>query len=151
MLVSIVGSVLAVFIPAFTRHLHASRLVEPLDGLQAIGASATFLASQRPASEAYPTSVGLTPEQVPSGTSVEDPPGTWDHPTWQELGFRIERPHHFSFAFDSATVAGGSKFTARSHGDLDGDGLFSTFEVSGEFLPGKTPLLYPLEMDREVE
>lgn len=148
---SVAGSVLAVFVPAFIEHLHASRLAEPLDGLNRIGARATLLASQGKPTAAYPVSVGLTPAEVPSGEAVEDPPGTWDHPTWQALEFRIERPHYYSFAFESEAQTDGSRFTARAHGDLDGDGLYSTFKLNGQYLVGETPVLFPLEMDREVE
>ncbi len=150
-LLSVAGAVAAVFVPAFVRNLHASRLVEPLEGLRAIGASATALAVERGPTQAYPPSVGLTPEEVPAGESVEDPAGTWDQPTWKELGFKFERPHYYAFAFDSESSKSGSSFTARAHGDLDGDGLLSTFKLSGEFKMGDEAVLYPLEMDREVE
>ncbi len=150
-LLSVAGSVAAVFVPNFVRHLHASRLAEPLDGLRHIGAEATAFALQRPAEDAYPPPVGLTPKQVPPGESVEDPPGVWEHPTWRALGFAQPRPHYFSFAFDSERGASGSRFSARAHGDLDGDGQYSTFKLNGEYRVGESPVTYPLEMDREVE
>jgi hypothetical protein len=150
-LLSVTGCVAAVFVPAFVRNLEASRLAEPLEGLRAIGARATLLANERGADQAYPPSVGLTPAEIPAGQSVVDPEGTWDDPTWQLLGFEQLRPHYFAFAFDSNTSKTGSSFTARAHGDLDGDGLSSTFKLSGEFAAGDEAVLYPLEMDREVE
>lgn len=151
MLVSISGSVLAVGVPAFMRDLHASRLAEPLDGLHHIAARATLLAAASDARAAYPESVELTPSEVPAGKSVLDPPGTWEHPTWKRLEFRLERPHYYAFAFDSKASVEGSEFTARAHGDLDGDGLLSSFRLSGEYRLGGEPIVYPLEMDREVE
>ncbi len=150
-LLSVAGSVAAVFVPAFVRHLHASRLAEPLDGLRHIGAHATAFALERPAQDAYPPPVGLTPKEVPQGESVEDAPGTWEKPTWKALDFALFRPHYFSFAFDSEGNETGSQFTASAHGDLDGDGLYSTFKLRGEYRAGESPVTYPLEMDREVE
>lgn len=129
------GSLLAVAIPAFVRELHASRFAEPIDGLQRIGAAAIAYAKDRPASEAFPPSVALTPSAPPRGTREIDPPGTWDDPTWQALEFRPVAkdgvPHAFAFAFDSARSPGRSTFTAHAHGDLDGDGARSTFEIRG--------------------
>ncbi|MBX3129549.1 MAG: hypothetical protein KF718_22715 [Polyangiaceae bacterium] len=149
--VAIAASVLATALPAFVRNLHASRLVEPVDGLNRIATRATVLAVGRPPSAAYPPSAPLTPAEVPKGQRVTDPPGTWSHPTWQELGFFIDVPHSFSFLFESEGGESGSRFTARAHGDLDGDGLWSTFEISGQSEPGKPPVVQPMEIDREVE
>jgi hypothetical protein len=150
-LVAVIGSVVATALPAFVRNLHASRLVEPIDGLNRIATRATVLAAGRPAKGAYPPSVPLTPEQVPKGERVSDPPGTWEHPTWRELGFSQENPHWFSFAFESNNGAGLATFTARAHGDLDGDGLQSTFSVSGQSKDGAGPVTLPMEIHREVE
>jgi hypothetical protein len=150
-LVAVGGSVLAVFVPTFVRQLHASRLAEPLDGLQRLGSKATMLAAGRSLRKAYPESVGLTPSEVPAGQSVEDPEGTWDHPTWQTLDFRMTRPHFYAFAFESKPGDDVARFTARALGDLDGDGLFSTFKLEGQMRLGEAPQLFPLEMDREIE
>ena len=145
------GSVLASALPVFVRNLHASRLAEPIDGLGRIAARATMLAASRPAADAYPDTVNLTPSQVPRGQRVLDPPGTWDHPTWRSLDFAWAVPHSFSFAFESHSSQGLAVFRARAHGDLDGDGLHSTFEISGESRDGAQPVVYPMQMHREIE
>ena len=149
--VSILGSVIAVFIPAFASNLHASRLSEPLDGLKHIGARASALADERPASDAYPPSVGLTPSSVPSGVSVEDAEGTWEHPTWKLLEFRQPSLHYYAFSFQSENRPTGSSFVARAHGDLDGDGVFSNFEIRGSKRSGEDASLSHVSMDREIE
>ncbi|MEB2313459.1 MAG: hypothetical protein OZ928_16570 [Polyangiaceae bacterium] len=149
--VAVLGSLLAAGVPAFVKNLHASRLVEPIDGLERIATRATALAAGRAAELAYPESVGLTPAEVPRGVRVTDPPGTWDHPTWRELGFSFSAPHAFSFAFESENAAGHASFRALAHGDLDGDGVLSTFQISGQTRDGAEPTVEPMEMDREVE
>lgn len=145
------GSVLAVFIPPFVRNLHASRLTEPLDALQRISRRAAELADNAPTLQAFPASVGQTPAQVPRGELVTDPPGTWANPTWRILDFGFETPHAFSFELSSHNAAEGSSYVAIAHGDLDGDGVLSTFQVSGSVRPGGAPQTFPLEVTREVE
>lgn len=122
-----------------------------MEGLLRIGSSATELASRRGLSRAYPDPAPLTPREVPAGHSVEDSPELWQHPTWQELGFRIDHAHYFSFAFDSDNGDERSSFVAKAHGDLDGDGQLSTFELRGEWRKGGDPELFPVEILREVE
>jgi hypothetical protein len=150
-LVSVSGSVLAATVPPFIENVHASRLVEPMEGLRHIATRATALAAGRSASMAYPASAELTPEDVPRGEARLDPPGTWEHPTWRLLGFGWDTPHYFSFAFESENQSGVARFVARAHGDLDGDGVVSTFEVSGYSRDGAEPVTLPLSMYREVE
>lgn len=148
------GSVLAAGVPAFVRNLSASKLSEPVRGLQRISASAVAYAEAKPQSISFPPSVGLTPAQVPLGVRVTDPPETWEHLTWASLGYKMTEPHAFSFQFDSATDpnTGAMTFIVTSHGDLDGDGTLSTFEVRGERQPGKSAAVVPgMYVDREVE
>jgi len=149
--VAIAGSVLASALPVFVRNLNASRLSEPVDGLGRIAARATALAASRPAENAYPSTVGLTPAQVSRGGRALDPPGTWDHPTWRELEFSWRNPHSFSFAFESHNAVGLALFRARAEGDLDGDGIHSQFEISGQSPDGAEPSVFPMDVHREIE
>lgn len=148
---AVIGSLLATALPSFARNLHASRLAEPIDGLHRIATRATALAAGRPAAEAYPETVGLTPAQVPRGERVTDPPGTWNKPTWRELDFSFKGPHSYSFSFESHNAPGEATFHAVAHGDLDGDGVLSTFEISGRSKDGAEPTVSPLDMYREIE
>ncbi len=131
---ALLGSILAVAIPTFARDIHASRTVEPVDGLVRIGASAVEYARTRAVGEAFPAPAPLTPGVAPRGVCAVDPPGTWDQPTWIALAFTPApegAPHCFAFEFDSHLAASSSTFVAQAHGDLDGDGLPSTFEIHG--------------------
>jgi hypothetical protein len=82
---------------------------------------------------------------------VVDPAGTWDHPTWRRLDFAETDPHGFSFEFISELGRERSTFIARAHGDLDGDGVTSTFEITGESTATEAPTLGTLWVHREVE
>src|ERR1017187_3270829 len=145
------GSLLAIAVPTFLREVHASRLVEPVDGLQRLGASAVAYAQERtstPGAPAFPPSAPLTPGAPPRGHCDVDPPNAWETPTWVALGFRPVPPgvpHCFSFAFDSVPSAAKATFRAHAHGDLDGDGVSSTFEVTGRAVEGdpRGPVLDP--------
>lgn len=145
------GAVLAVTVPVFVRNLNASRMTEALDGLERISTRASALADSAPQDRAYPASCPLTPSSVARASLVTDPPSTWSHPTWRLLGFSIETPHAYSFQFDSANGPGESHFTVEAHGDLDGDGVVSTFRTGGSIRPGQPPQRSPLEVIREVE
>jgi type II secretory pathway pseudopilin PulG len=133
--IAIAGSVLAVAVPTFVRNLSWSRLAEATDGLNRIGGHAVQGASGKACAQAFPASAPLTPPSVPRGKPAVDPePDPWQHPTWRALDFRpspLGVAHSFSFAFENATTADTSSFVAAAHGDLDGDGTTSTFEIRG--------------------
>jgi hypothetical protein len=142
--------VLAVGIPAFVRDLHASRLVEPIDGLNRIAAAAAARV-EKGGVKTYPESAARTPREVPSGAPMLDPPGVWEHPTWVSLGVSFSRPHSYAFEFQSDRRGRRSKYVASAWGDLDGDGQLSEFSVRGEVVDGQAPVTFPMEMRREVE
>jgi len=143
---AILGSVLAVAIPAFFRDLRSSRFAEPTEGLAHLGEGAVAYAASHLVGEAFPPSAPLTPAHPPRGIMAADPFGTWQTPTWQALGFPPPRasgraftegqPHAFSFAFDSTLSPARSSFVAHAHGDLDGNGVMSTFELRGHDVEG---------------
>jgi hypothetical protein len=158
------GSVVAVAVPTFFQNLSASKLSEPIEGLDRMVTSAVAYAARHPQEISFPPSAPLTPAEVPRGVRVVDPPEAWQHLTWLALDFGFDpcakrppscgTPHAFSFKFDSeldpATQV--MRFTATAHGDLDGDGIVSTFEVRGERAPGQGARVLPgMFIDREVE
>ena len=145
------GAALAVFVPTFIKNVHASRLVEPLDGLARIAGRAAQLADASPQAAAYPESAPLTPSNVPRGELVRDPAGTWSHPTWRLLDFAFGAPHAYGFELASKNAPELSSYTATARGDLDGDGVLSRCEVSGSVKPGAAPQTLPLEVVREIE
>jgi hypothetical protein len=145
------GSLLAVMVPAFVKNLHASRMSEALEGLEKITGRALVLSDTAPLSAAFPKSCPLTPAAVPRATLAQDPPHTWDHPTWRLLDFSFDTPHAYSFQFESQAGPDVSRFVAEAHGDLDGDGVLSTFRTGGSIRQGEAPKRAVLEVSREVE
>ena len=160
---ALAGSVLAVAVPTFFREVHASRLAEPVDGLKAIGEAALAYARSHPlpatpqGGQGFPASAPMTPAVPPRGRCEPDPPGSWDLAPWQALDFRPVpegSPHCFSFSFDSANAPSRATFQAQAHGDLDGDGITSTFQISGQYAENdpRGPFIDPgMMVDSEVE
>jgi hypothetical protein len=154
---SLVASLLAVAVPTFVREVHASRFVEPVDGLQRIGAAAVAYGKAHPVLQGFPASAPPTPSTPPRGRCEADAAGLWDQPTWQALEFRPVpegAPHCFSFSFESSLSPSVSTFRAQAHGDLDGDGIPSTFEITGRYVDGdpRGPVVDPgMFIDSEVE
>jgi len=153
--VALVGSLLAVGVPAFVRELHASRFHEPSAGLARLSEAAVAYAEGRSVDGAFPPAAPLTPATVPRGKLDVDPPGAWDAPTWRALHFRAEAegvPHAFSFGFDSALSPAASSFVAHAHADLDGDGTTSSFEVRGRCTrPGEATIDPGMVVASELE
>ena len=147
------GSVIAVAVPAFVRNLSASKLSEPVEGLDRLTRAAVSYAEGRPQDFSFPPSAPMTPASVPRARREADTPEAWEHLTWKSLHFRVDHPHAFAFEFRSdVDAAHTARFTASAHGDLDGDGVLSTFEVRGERLPGQPARALPgMFVDREVE
>ena len=141
-------------VPAFVRNLAFSKLSEPVDGLDQLVTQAVAYSHGRPQNISFPPSAPLTPSEVPRGVAAEDPANAWEHLTWKSLAFRFDRPHYFAFEFASALDpdTGVMRFVASAHGDLDGDGVLSTFEVRGERPPAQEARVLPgMFVDREVE
>lgn len=145
------GSLLAVAVPAFVKNLSFSRTNEATSGLARIGAHAIAGASGKACDAAFPPTAPLTPATVPRGKPAVDPePDPWQHPTWRALDFRAAPAgvaHSFSFAFDEQK----GSFVAHAHGDLDGDGQTSTFELRGGCADGASKLAPGMYVEQEVE
>jgi len=149
--IAVIGSLLAVAVPTFVRNMSASRLTEATDGLARIGAHAVEHANAKPCAEAFPPRAPLTPDRVPRGKPAVDPdPDPWEHPTWKALDFRPSAPgvaHSFAFGFESDAGA----FVAHAHGDLDGDGTTSTFELRGKCGESGASLVPGMVVESELE
>ena len=70
------------------------------------------------------------------GSKYQSAPSEWSagdiNTGWRCLQFSINDPQFFMYSY-TATVAGGAgdTFAARAQGDLDGDGVLSSFTVNG--------------------
>jgi hypothetical protein len=77
-----------------------------------------------------------------------------DNPVWNGLNFQLEQRHYFHYNFKWKNTPGGfgaCQFTAQAFGDLDGDGVYSTFERAGAADEMGVNAAAGLFVDREVE
>jgi prepilin-type N-terminal cleavage/methylation domain-containing protein len=123
----------------------------------------------RTGQENGPTAAGTTPA---TAISCGDGPGgrcvpssnvgggyyaitEWnDNEVWNGLGFQMEQGHFFHYNFaatNDATGFGRCQFTSQAFGDLDDDGLLSTFERTGGADMNGVNAAAGLYIDREVE
>jgi len=76
------------------------------------------------------------------------------NPVWQEMNFVKESPHAFHYDFrwhNTEEREGTCQFTVQVFGDLDDDGLFSTFERSGAADNNGLNAAAGLYIDRQLE
>jgi hypothetical protein len=145
---ALLGSVAAIAIPAFVRELHASRFSEPIDALGRMSTATIRFAEQ---THKLPDSAPLTPPSPARGKKEAYPADLWSHPTWKALAFQAA-PDGVPFAFAYEFEALPAGFVARAHGDLDGDGVYSTFEVRGSAQPGEPLKIEPgMYIESELE
>lgn len=145
LLLSMAGIVLAVGIPAFIRGLRTSKTAEAALELERMFAAvAAYYEVPQPTPtgprlRCLPESAGPTPEQPstdPVAVSFQAPemPGS---ATWRALGYEPSGPIRFRYSLHAARAGCGSLgaeardkpvVVLRAEGDLDGDGVLSTFE-----------------------
>ena len=137
--VGIVGLLATIAVPAFMKYIKRSRTAEAGQMLSKIyvGARTYYL---------DPTQPGLTPvdPQFPASLTGTTPTlgdccltggkcaaeqTQWETEMWTALQFSVPDPHYFSYTYE--TLDEYAEFTARANGDLDCDGVYSTFEMFG--------------------
>jgi len=137
--VAIIGLLAAIAVPAFTKYLKKSRTSEAAQFVRKIydGARAYYLnppqPGLRPVAPQFPApTTSPTPtldDCCNQGGKCEPDQALWDGDIWTALQFSVDDPHYYSYTY--VTVDELSGFTARANGDLDCDGLYSTFEMLG--------------------
>tara|TARA_R110002096_G_scaffold350395_1_gene543426 strand:+ start:1948 stop:3369 length:1422 start_codon:yes stop_codon:yes gene_type:complete len=150
MVVAGIGVLSAVAIPAFTKYTKKSKTSEGIqfikkmsDGARTYYATPDFASTSLTPSQTkkhFPASVGPTP---PLGTCCSmggkciPDADTWEHPTWKALDFAMRDPHYYSYEFKTEVKDGVTSYTALAYGDLDCDGVYSTFSHYGVVVDGE--------------
>jgi type IV pilus assembly protein PilA len=134
--VAIIGILAAVAIPAFIKYIKASKSSEATSNLRKIydGEVAYFdIDHVNSAGDRYLAqfvSAGPQPATVPSGQKVL---GNWADDGWISLHFGTDAPVYYRYTAVASGTGADASFTARAEGDLDGDGIYSTFERVGRY------------------
>lgn len=74
-------------------------------------------------------------------------PAWWSVPAWRAVRFEVHQPHAYSYEFRPDERG----FTAFAYGDLDCDGVSSTFSIRGEVGTGGMIELEPLRTTNPLE
>ncbi len=132
----------SVAVPAFRRYSRRTRAQMALPRLQRMcdGARSYYEESGRLArslagrdgAKRFPESTAVTPTRrcCEAGSKGRCLGTDWDQPTWRALGFDL-RSHRYRYQFLSSGLGPKARFTARALGDLDCDGVQSTYERIG--------------------
>jgi prepilin-type N-terminal cleavage/methylation domain-containing protein len=144
--VTILGLLAAVALPSYAKYVRRSRTSEASMNVRKMyDASVGYYGSEH-----ADRNGSILPRQFPNiGTRVSTPgttcclapgnvggkcmpnPGLWDVPTWIALNFGEFDPWYYQYSYVSAGTDVAAQFTAAAYGDLDCDGLLSTFERAG--------------------
>ena len=142
-MMAFVGVGAAVAIPAFMKYIRRSKSIEASMNVRRMyDSSVAYFESEQinldgtPKPKHFPASAPRTPATTAckDGNSVKHmpTPETWNHPTWKALNFEINDAFYYQYEY----VSDGKSFTARVFGDLNCDGVLSTFERVGEVRDG---------------
>lgn len=143
--VAIVGLLASIAVPSFVHYIAKARSTEARMHVEKIynGARIYWLEPQ-----SLPGVVGTLPAQFPVSQAATPAirccvtgggPGgrcapdaaQWQAPTWVGVHFSMDDPHYYQYEFTSSA----NEFTARAIGDLDCDGLTSSYSMVGRVDP----------------
>lgn len=145
-----VGVLAAVAVPSFMKYMKKSKTAEGVINLKHISHNAReYYITGDPegltvGSKSLPPSVGPTPALgtcCASGEKCSPQDGDWNQAGWKALDFAMSDPHYYSYEFVSAPADSAvQSFTAFAYGDLDCDGVYSTYSAYGEVINGELQL-----------
>ncbi|MBU1431548.1 hypothetical protein KKF91_13480 [Myxococcota bacterium] len=138
----ILGVLSAVAIPAFVKFTQRSKASEAHMNVRRMFDSAVYYYEEEHVDaegnilpKSFPKSTTLTPKapNCVNGNLVKQMPDSevWQEEGWKQLNFELYEPSYYQYQFISEGEGKAAKFTARAIGDIDCDGVYSTFERVG--------------------
>ncbi len=159
-MVAVAGIMAAVAIPAFIKYTRKAKSVEATEGIDkiAVGAKAYYLADR------YDQAGQLQPHAFPAGSQEWTPaktccaqggkcqpdPSDWNRGPWMALHFQLSDPHYYQYRFTSQGSGTAATFVAEARGDLDCDGVFSSYRVVGKVVGDQVEVSGPI-VENEME
>ncbi len=99
------------------------------DGLQPAGTRPDAAKAMRHFPPPSRASVPANPEDV-RGKRYQSAIGDWSTSPWLEMSFKISTPQFYTYSFESQGSGLAAQATVEAHGDLDGNGVTSTFRAT---------------------
>ncbi len=158
------GCMAAIAIPSFTRYIKRSKSAEARMNVQSLyhGAVAYYESEQlgsdgKVRTHVFPATTDWTPAEgacgYPGGKIPPDPT-PWRKPTWEALHFTVDAPSFYQYRFSVVIGDGshpGDEAMVEARGDLDCDGIFSSYVRHLVVGPGQTIQAGDLVIEREDE
>ena len=147
--IAIVAGILALMgllvVPALRRYVRLTKTSEAFVSLNRIEVGAVayhradhFDATGQPVPRQFPGTDGPVPGtpcwNQPQARCAGRDPG-WTNATWRALRFSMENSHYYTYAFSSAGFWEYAQYTATARGNLDGDGIVTTFQSHAGMQP----------------
>lgn len=107
----------------------AANYYDTSDGNQPVGTTADSAHAMRHFPPASKFSVPPDPESVKARRYQSALPD-WQASPWRELHFSMPQPQFYAYSFESQGAGAIAKATIIAHGDLDGDGVTSTYRIT---------------------
>ncbi len=148
--VAIIGVLAAVAVPAFMKYIRKAKTAEVREHTRRMYEQARVYYFETYGARTaggivkhqFPDTVQMTPVSTccqPDGSNKCSPNAAqWSDPTWRALHFSMDDPHYYRYEFISGGTGTGAEFTVRAMGDLDCDGIESTFEMYGTVMTGES-------------
>jgi hypothetical protein len=159
LLLSLSALVLAVFVPSFVRRVRTNKIDEAPELLAELSRrTAAYYAAHPtgclpPGAGPAPGAPARKPEELDFSS-----PETPGHATWRALAFQPGRPVRFSYQYLPRESGCGLRETEapipivfRAQGDLDGDGVLSTFELRAKIEQGRFTPAEELRVHQRTE
>ena len=153
--VVILGILAAVAIPAFTRYIKKSKTTEASRNIASIYTAETTYYAQ--SGERADSTGGLpAPQFLGTAASNSAAPSAsrrtanWTG-NWTALGFATDTPVYFNYIVTAAGTAAGATATITANGDLDGNGIQSTFQRNLSINTSGDVVGAPLSITNELE
>src|SRR5579884_2163395 len=154
--VVILGILAAIAIPAFTRYIKKTKTSEATKNIGNIYTAETTYFNQVGERADSNGNLGVpqfgsttaTPGSVPAGVRA---PGTWTTGGWQEIGFSTDTPVYYQYQVVATGTASASTATISAKGDLDGNGIDSTFSRALSINANYDVIGSPLAITNELQ
>ncbi len=150
----LLGVAAAVAVPAFIKYMRKAKTVEAIDMMDRMyKGAANYVSTPRLDAAgaklpcAFPPSGAIEGKKCCEFPDQKCPadPAVWAGSPWSDLNFQMTDPRFYRYEFKSEGTGTNAKATIVAHGDLDCDGIESTFEMqltataaTGEPGPGAT-------------
>jgi type IV pilus assembly protein PilA len=163
--VLLVGTLAALAIHGYTRFLRAAKLAEAKNGVGRIAKDAAVAYDQEkvdPSGRYYQALCASASSPIPKdiidvrGKKYLSAPSEWqaDKPTdagFACLGFSMNSPQYYQFDYRATGSPTLDRFQAIAHGDLDADGVSSSFIIEGRVGPGNALVISPALIETDPE